>query len=138
MVVVVVRVPGPLPGHTSSDIWRGRLSVKAAEVRNPGRSYPRAMAIAVMLVIGTAALPLLVGIGATNFSDSEWVDGFYAQVGTAIVGNWLGIWIVAGRYELKIRHTHPTTRHKRHHTRTRTYFTCVTPWCIRNSLLSTH
>jgi amino acid transporter len=58
----------------------------AGEVQDPGRTYPRAMAIAVATVTLTTALPLMVGIGATAFPDCMWTDGFFATVRTVSHG----------------------------------------------------
>jgi hypothetical protein len=34
-----------------------------------------------------------VGIGATDYPQDRWDDGFFAQIGSDLVGPWLGWWI---------------------------------------------
>ena len=48
------------------------------------------MFIGVILVTAGYFLPLLIAIGATDYSRSDWTDGFLAQVATDIGGPWLG------------------------------------------------
>lgn len=69
----------------------------AADVKDPGRSFPRAMALAMVVVVLSSALPLLVAVGATSFPFSEFDDGFFSTVAESVVGKWLGVWIVFSR-----------------------------------------
>lgn len=66
----------------------------AGEITDPGRSFPRAMFGAVIMVVLGYLLPLMVAIGTTNASQSEWVDGFMATAVSKAVGPWLGAWVV--------------------------------------------
>jgi amino acid transporter len=68
----------------------------AGEVNKPARNYPRAMAIAVLLVTGAYLLPIMVGVSAdTQWSD--WEEGRFPRIAAQIGGDWLGIWLtVAG------------------------------------------
>lgn len=72
---------------------------------NPGKTYPRALLACVFLVILCNALPILVGTGSSAVAAaaadsggggrwSLWVDGYFADVATAIAGRWLGVWVV--------------------------------------------
>mmetsp|Transcript_22684 Transcript_22684/g.27406 ORF Transcript_22684/g.27406 Transcript_22684/m.27406 type:complete len:525 (-) Transcript_22684:269-1843(-) len=60
----------------------------AGEVKDPGRTYPRALGICVLLVVLTYAGPVVVGINAIPNS-SQWKDGTFVEVGQEIGGVWL-------------------------------------------------
>jgi amino acid transporter len=64
----------------------------AGEVKEPERSYPRAMAVTVMLVTLVYLLPIAVGTSAVT-DWSAWREGYFPKVATQIGGNWLGTWI---------------------------------------------
>ncbi|PKA62806.1 putative polyamine transporter [Apostasia shenzhenica] len=73
-----------------------KASALAGEVDEPSRSFPRAIFGAVGLVVASYLVPLLAGTGATDESKSgEWSDGYFAQVGKEIGGDWLRWWIQA-------------------------------------------
>lgn len=89
-------------GRRNLNYWDSAASF-AGEVDNPGKTYPRALVACVVLVILCYALPLLVGTGSAAVAASSsieegrwdlWVDGYFADVATAIAGRWLGIWVV--------------------------------------------
>lgn len=72
--------------------------------------YPRALLTCVGVVILCNGLPVLVGTGSSAVAASAaveaaqsgnsgerwslWVDGYFADVATAIAGSWLGVWVV--------------------------------------------
>ena len=64
----------------------------AGEVANPGKSYPRAMIIAVLLVTFCYLLPTVVGV-SLNTNWSEWKEGMFPQIAAAVGGAWLGTWL---------------------------------------------
>lgn len=64
----------------------------AGEVAEPNRSYPRAMALTVVLVTLAYLLPIAVGV-SVNTQWSEWKEGYFPQVAAQIGGGWLGIWL---------------------------------------------
>lgn len=66
-------------------------------MRNPGKAFPRAMLLALVVVVLSTALPLLVAVGATQFPFSAFDDGFFTTVAESVVGKWLGAWIVFTR-----------------------------------------
>ncbi|HEX2226486.1 MAG TPA: APC family permease, partial [Candidatus Binatia bacterium] len=66
----------------------------AGEVNRPGHNYPRAMAIAVLLVTGAYLLPILVGVSSDTLW-SEWEEGRFPKIAAQIGGEWLGIWLTA-------------------------------------------
>ena len=68
----------------------------AGEVKNPQRTYPRAMAGAVVLVTLAYLLPVAVGIGVDS-NWSSWREGYFPIVAARIGGNGLGAWLtIAG------------------------------------------
>jgi amino acid transporter len=66
----------------------------AGEVNRPGRNYPRAMAITVLLVTGAYLLPIVVGVSSDTLW-SEWEEGRFPKIAAQIGGEWLGIWLTA-------------------------------------------
>lgn len=64
----------------------------AGEVENPSRTYPRAMAAAVTLVMLAYLLPVAVGVSAER-NWSAWTEGYFPKVAAQIGGGWLGTWI---------------------------------------------
>ena len=78
--------------------WDNASTVQG-EVRDAGRSYPRALAITLPLVAAGYLLPLLAALAVTDWS--TWTDGGWPaialQVGGATGGPWLAAWIaIAG------------------------------------------
>ncbi|KAI5074682.1 hypothetical protein GOP47_0010643 [Adiantum capillus-veneris] len=69
------------------------VSTLAGEVDSPHRTLPKALAYAVMLVLGSYLLPLLAGIGAIDVVRSEWRDGYFANIAVTLGGTWLGWWM---------------------------------------------
>lgn len=68
----------------------------AGEVEKPSRTYPRAMAVTVILVTLAYLLPVAVGVSIdTNWA--EWKEGHFPKVAAQIGGSGLGTWLtVAG------------------------------------------
>ncbi|KAG7355864.1 amino acid permease [Nitzschia inconspicua] len=66
----------------------------AGEVENPGRTLPRAMFIAVCMVIAGYLFPLMVAIGATDSTPEDWEDGYLATAAGSIGGRWLEAWVI--------------------------------------------
>ena len=66
----------------------------SGEVINPGYTYPRGMALALLLVTFATLLPVLVGTGASSLPASEWRDGSFTRLAQEIVGPWLGYWMI--------------------------------------------
>ena len=69
------------------------VSTLAGEVSDPARTFPRALGIAVVLVISAYVLPLLIGLGIATDS-SDWTLGYFATVAQHVGGKWLAWWIV--------------------------------------------
>jgi amino acid transporter len=64
--------------------------VCAAQVREPGKKFPRALAIGVVLVVCTYLIPLLIGVGVMgDTSEGSWELGYYGHVAQMVGGSWL-------------------------------------------------
>ncbi|PNY02165.1 putative polyamine transporter [Trifolium pratense] len=63
------------------------------EVNNPGKTLPKALFYAVILVVLGYFLPLLVGTGAIEVNRELWSDGYFSEVGRVIGGVWLRTWV---------------------------------------------
>ncbi|KAK2405506.1 Amino acid permease family protein [Trifolium repens] len=69
------------------------VSTLAGEVNNPGKTLPKALFYAVVLVVLGYFLPLLVGTGAIEVNRELWSDGYFSEVGRVIGGVWLRTWV---------------------------------------------
>jgi amino acid transporter len=70
-------------------------STVAGEVERPQRTYPLAMAAAVLLVALTYVLPVLAA-SRTGTPPEQWEDGCWVKVAQAGVGPWLGAAVAVG------------------------------------------
>jgi amino acid transporter len=69
-----------------------QVSSVAEEVKNPQRTYPRALVLVVPLSIAAYFLPTFAGLGsAGNWQD--WHTGFFSDAARMIGGRWLGTWM---------------------------------------------
>lgn len=66
----------------------------SGEVRDPSRSFPRAMFLSVGMVAVCYLLPLMIAIGSTDAKQEDWTEGFLARIAWDVVGPWLGGWVV--------------------------------------------
>jgi amino acid transporter len=74
------------------------MSVFGGEVQNPGKTYPRALTISVVLVSLTYLIPLF---GASVYNAphwSTWEEGAFAQIAQSIGGPFLTGWIMFGTF----------------------------------------
>eukprot|EP00298_Acanthocystis_sp_HF-20_P003943 c14289_g1_i1.p1 GENE.c14289_g1_i1~~c14289_g1_i1.p1 ORF type:complete len:307 (+),score=118.80 c14289_g1_i1:44-964(+) len=69
-------------------------STLAAEVQNPGKTYPRALIIVLIAAISMYAGALIVGNGVTP-ENEEWDESYFARIGEIVGGEWLKNWIVS-------------------------------------------
>ncbi|KAL0356556.1 UNVERIFIED_CONTAM: putative polyamine transporter [Sesamum calycinum] len=69
------------------------ISTLAGEVENPGRTLPKALFYALILVVLGYFFPLSIGTGAVPLNRDEWRDGYFSDVGKIIGGVWLRFWI---------------------------------------------
>ncbi|KAJ1436331.1 Amino acid/polyamine transporter I [Sesbania bispinosa] len=71
------------------------VSTLAGEVDEPGKTLPKALLYAVVLVVFGYFLPLLVGTGAIPVNRELWSDGYFSEVARVIGGVWLRTWVQA-------------------------------------------
>jgi amino acid transporter len=72
-------------------------STAQGEVKDPSRTYPRALAFALPFVTIGYFVPLLTTLGATDWT--TWTEGGWPQIAASSAGNagrWLAIWIALG------------------------------------------
>ncbi|ONK79958.1 uncharacterized protein A4U43_C01F12260 [Asparagus officinalis] len=69
------------------------ISTLTGEVDNPGKTLPKALFYALILVVSGYLYPLLTGIGAIPLDSELWADGYFSDIGKIIGGIWLSYWI---------------------------------------------
>ncbi|KAK4757177.1 hypothetical protein SAY87_007304 [Trapa incisa] len=69
------------------------ISTLTGEVDDPGKTLPRALFFAVLLVVTSYFVPLLVGTGAVLVDRSQWSDGYFSTIASIVGGIWLRTWI---------------------------------------------
>ena len=57
-------------------------------------TYPKGIFIGLVMTIAFYLVPLMVAVGATDYSQEEWVDGFLGRVAVDVGGKWLGAWVI--------------------------------------------
>ena len=57
-------------------------------------TYPKGIFVGLFLCIICYIVPIMIAVGATDYSQSEWVDGHLGQVAIDIGGEWLGAWTI--------------------------------------------
>jgi amino acid transporter len=76
--------------------WDNPSTVQG-EIKNPSRTYPRALAFALPLVTIGYFVPLLTTLGASDWT--TWTEGGWPQIAASAAGNagrWIAIWIALG------------------------------------------
>ncbi|XP_047079878.1 polyamine transporter PUT1 [Lolium rigidum] len=71
------------------------VSTLSSEVRNPGKTLPKALFYAVIFVVVCYLYPLLAGIGAVPLDRGQWTDGYFADIAKLLGGAWLMWWMQA-------------------------------------------
>eukprot|EP01052_Picozoa_sp_SAG31_P008853 SAG31_NODE_453_length_15464_cov_37.074064_17_plen_392_part_00 len=68
----------------------------AGEVENPGRTYPKALALCVLLVWATYTVPIAVGCAATDWemNGELWSNGYFSVIAHQIGGAGLSAWLL--------------------------------------------
>jgi len=84
-------------------------STLAAEVEAPGRTFPRALAGAVVLVVAMYVLPLAACLGVMPAA-ADWRLGFFATVAGEVGGSWLSWALVAAAAVSQARARRPPAR----------------------------
>ncbi|CAN0856596.1 Probable polyamine transporter At3g13620 [Linum grandiflorum] len=72
------------------------ISTLAGEVDKPGKTFPVALPVAVILTCLSYLIPLMAVIGAVDVDQTQWGSGFHATAAELIAGNWLKIWLEIG------------------------------------------
>ncbi|CAN1280441.1 Probable polyamine transporter At3g13620 [Linum perenne] len=68
-------------------------STLAGEVDKPGKTFPIALPVAVIMTCLSYLIPLFAVIGALDVKQTQWGPGFHATAAEMIAGNWLKIWL---------------------------------------------
>lgn len=71
------------------------ISTLAGEVENPGKTLPKALFYALILVVISYLYPLLTGTGAVPLDRKLWTDGYFSDIAKILGGDWLKWWIQA-------------------------------------------
>ena len=66
----------------------------AGETTDVKTTYPRGIFIGLIMTVVFYVVPLMVAVGATDYTQSEWVDGHLGAVAVDIGGPWLGAWTI--------------------------------------------
>ncbi|XP_006647741.2 polyamine transporter PUT1 isoform X1 [Oryza brachyantha] len=69
------------------------ISTLAGEVKNPGKTLPKALFYAVIFVVVGYLYPLLAGTGAVPLGREQWTDGYFADIAKLLGGAWLMWWV---------------------------------------------
>ncbi|KAI9127659.1 hypothetical protein K1719_000652 [Acacia pycnantha] len=71
----------------------GSISTLSGEIDDPGKTLPRALFYALILVVFGYFFPLLTSIGAIPVDRKLWSDGYFSQVCRILGGVWLRSWV---------------------------------------------
>ncbi|KAH7484458.1 Polyamine transporter PUT1 [Phytophthora ramorum] len=74
------------------------MSVFGGEVSNPGRTYPRAMLISVLLIALTYLMPLFGAIVFNSPNWTTWDDGSFSSIASVLGGTFLSTWIMLASF----------------------------------------
>ncbi|GAB4838575.1 hypothetical protein Ancab_028120 [Ancistrocladus abbreviatus] len=71
------------------------ISTLSGEVEDPGRTLPRALFYALILVVSGYFFPILIGTGAIPVDLNKWRDGYFSDIARMLGGVWLRTWVQA-------------------------------------------
>lgn len=71
------------------------ISTIASEIEDPRKNLPRAMALAIPLIVLAYLLPVFAGLTASP-DWRQWHAGYFPTLASAIGGPWLGLWLAIG------------------------------------------
>lgn len=66
----------------------------SGDVKDPGRTFPRGILLAVLLVALSSFLSILFCTGASNSPYADWTDGFFVHIADELGGPWLSGWMM--------------------------------------------
>uniref|UniRef100_A0A0E0CD72 Amino acid transporter transmembrane domain-containing protein n=1 Tax=Oryza meridionalis TaxID=40149 RepID=A0A0E0CD72_9ORYZ len=69
------------------------INTLAGEVKNPGKTLPKALFYAVIFVVVAYLYPLLAGTGAVSLNRGQWTDGYFADITKLLGDAWLMWWV---------------------------------------------
>ncbi|CAH9079237.1 unnamed protein product [Cuscuta epithymum] len=69
------------------------ISTLSGEVENPGKTLPKALFYALLLVVSGYFFPLLIGTGALPVDRGLWSDGYFSDIAKTVGGLWLRSWV---------------------------------------------
>jgi amino acid transporter len=91
--------PGALAAGLILAMWNlmgfDNASTFAAEVRDPGRSYPRAMLLSTALIAGVYVIGVLAA-AVTGLPPAEWSSGAWVEIGARSGGRLLAVAVALG------------------------------------------
>lgn len=68
----------------------------ATETDGHKSAYTRGILYGFIMMFISYVIPILIVTGATDYAQSEWVDGHIGAAAIDIGGNWLGAWVLLG------------------------------------------
>ncbi|XP_073045752.1 probable polyamine transporter At1g31830 isoform X2 [Primulina eburnea] len=69
------------------------ISTLTGEVENPGKTLPKALFYALILVVFGYFFPLLISTGAIPLDRELWSDGYFSDIAKILGGVWLRFWV---------------------------------------------
>ncbi|MBW9110410.1 APC family permease [Microbacterium trichothecenolyticum] len=71
-----------------------RVGLIAGEIKNPGKTIPKAMVVSMIVIIATYALPLIGALAIPGWE--EWYAGSFSDVAAVLGGPWLAMFVTIG------------------------------------------
>ena len=71
-----------------------RVGLIAGEIKDPGKTIPKAMVVSMIIIVLTYALPLLGALAVPGWED--WFAGSFSDVALVLGGPWLQIFVTIG------------------------------------------
>uniref|UniRef100_A0A0D9YKA4 Amino acid permease/ SLC12A domain-containing protein n=1 Tax=Oryza glumipatula TaxID=40148 RepID=A0A0D9YKA4_9ORYZ len=78
--------------HNNLNYWDS-INTLAGEVKNPGKTLPKALFYVVIFVVVAYLYPLLAGTGAVSLNRGQWTDGYFADITKLLGDAWLMWWV---------------------------------------------
>eukprot|EP00884_Botryococcus_braunii_P010012 jgi/Botrbrau1/19011/Bobra.0100s0043.1 len=78
------------------------ISTLAGEVAEPAKTFPRALGIALVLVVSTYLLPTAAALGVYGGVSDDWELGFFATIANKVAGPWLQWWVLSAAFLMAV------------------------------------